>query len=101
MKQGALLIITCSLLAAANVHAETGQKIKKCQDASGRWHYGDTAAESCNQAKVTIINAKGLRVKEIDVPPTEAQLKARERDKANVENERKRTEDQSKKDEQL
>jgi hypothetical protein len=103
MKQGlALLTIACSLLVMANVQAETpNQKIKKCQDATGRWHYGDTAAESCNQSKVTIINDKGLRVKEIGPPPTEAELKASERNKTNTDNERKRIEDLNRKNEQL
>jgi hypothetical protein len=101
-KQGlALLTIACSLLVTANVHAETSQKIKKCQDTTGRWHYGDTAAESCNQSKVTVINDKGMRVKEIAAPPTEAELKARERNKTNTDSQRKQTEEQSKKDDQL
>jgi chromosome segregation ATPase len=97
----ALAVAACSLLITANIYAETGQKIKKCQDASGRWHYGDTAAESCNQSKVTVINDKGVRVKEIAAPPTEAEINARERNKASVDNERKRAEEQGKKDEQL
>ena len=97
----AFAVAACSLLITANIYAETGHKIKKCQDASGRWHYGDTAAESCNQSKVTVINDKGLRVKEIAVPLTEAEIKARERDKANVDNERKHAEEQGKKDHQL
>ncbi len=109
IKQGlALVTIACSLLITANIHAETGQKIKKCQDASGRWYYGDTAAESCNQSKVTIINDRGLQVKEIAAPPTEAELKAREareRGQASVDEhkrtEDKRTEEQSRRDNQL
>src|SRR5713226_2915465 len=102
IKQGlALVTIACSLLITANIHAETGQKIKKCQDASGRWYYGDTAAESCNQSKVTIINDKGIAVKEIAAPATEAEIKARERNQANVDNEHKRAEEQSRLDNQL
>ncbi len=96
-----LAVAACSLLITANIYAETGQKIKKCRDASGRWYYGDTAAESCNQSKVTVINDKGVRVKEIAAPLTEAEINARARDKANVDNESKRAEEQGKKDQQL
>jgi hypothetical protein len=96
-----LAVAACSLLITANIYAETGLKIKKCQDPSGRWHYGDTAAESCNQSKVTVINDKGLRVKEIAAPLTEAEINARARDKSSVDNERKRAEEQGKKDQQL
>ena len=29
-------------------------KIKKCQDAAGKWHYGDTADEACRQSECDI-----------------------------------------------
>ncbi len=55
----------------------------KCQDATGRWHYGDTAAEECAKSKIIEMSAKtGAKKRVIAAPPTEAELKAREHDKA-------------------
>lgn len=59
---------------------ETKAKIKKCQDATGRWHYGDTAADECARSKVTLISDQGVKRKEIAAPLTEAELKKREAD---------------------
>ncbi len=102
MKRGCVLaVIVSSLLITTAIQAEPGQKIKKCQDANGRWYYGDTAAETCNQSKVTVINDKGLRVKEIAAPPTEAEIKARERNQSTNDNEQKRAEEKARRDNQL
>jgi hypothetical protein len=59
---------------------ETKAKIKKCQDETGRWHYGDTAAQECARSKVTLISDQGIKRKEIAAPLTEAELKKRESD---------------------
>lgn len=71
--------------------------IMKCQDANGRWHYGDTAAASCAQSKVTVIDQQGIKRGIIDAPPTAAELKEREAKKA----EEERAKEQAKRDEVL
>lgn len=93
-------------LAALSIGIAYGQqapekKITKCQDAQGRWHYGDSAAEACKRSKITVINDKGLQVKETAAPLTEQEIKMRELNKTTVEDEKKRTADQEKKDNQL
>ena len=50
--------------------------IKKCQDAEGRWHYGDTAAAECARSGVTEIDVEGYKVKEQPPPKSEAELEA-------------------------
>lgn len=67
-----------------------GPTIKKCQDASGTWHYGDFAAQECERAKVTEINQRGIKVKEHARIPTKEELAAQaaEREKARKEAER-------------
>lgn len=52
-------------------------KIRKCQDATGKWHYGDTAAEECARSKVTIMSEQGITRREIAPPPTDADLQQR------------------------
>lgn len=67
------------LLLAAPAGAQTTKKggtIKKCQDASGTWHYGDFAAQECERAKVTEINQRGIKVKEHARIPTKEELAA-------------------------
>ncbi|MDH3282101.1 MAG: hypothetical protein OEQ18_13365 [Gammaproteobacteria bacterium] len=73
-----LMLLGLGLTAAQPVVAGT---IKKCQDAHGKWHYGDFAAQACAQTKITEIDNQGLKVKEQDAPPTAAELQER-RDQA-------------------
>jgi uncharacterized coiled-coil protein SlyX len=63
--------------------------IKKCQDASGTWHYGDYAAAECERAKITEIDGRGLKVDERAPPPTQEELDAK-RDAATEAKEAKR-----------
>lgn len=57
------------------VSAET---IKKCQDANGKWHYGDHAAFECEQySRITEIDEEGYKVGEVDAPPTQEELDAK------------------------
>lgn len=101
--------ITCALLAtllagvaapAAQAADKGGNTIKKCQDAAGRWHYGDEA-EACEQSKVVEMNSRGITVKEIAAPPTQAELRAREANKAELERQKKIKEDTERRDRQL
>lgn len=57
--------------------AAAATTIKKCQDASGTWHYGDFAAQECERAKITEIDGRGLKVDERAPPPTQEELDAR------------------------
>ena len=56
-----LSIMFSLLLGIGSGYAAT---IKKCQDATGKWHYGDYAAEQCEQSRITEIDARGLKVDE-------------------------------------
>ena len=52
--------------------------IKKCQDADGKWHYGDHAAYECElSSRVTEIDEEGQKVGEIEAPPTQEELDAK------------------------
>ena len=71
-----LTSILLSLFLVLPVSADT--TIKKCQDAEGKWHYGDHAAFECEQsARVTEIDEEGQKVREIDAPPTQEELDAK------------------------
>ena len=70
----AVLALTLTTSSAAAPSADKGPKISKCQDAHGKWHYGDTAAEACAKSKVTVLNQQGITKKEIAPPPTAADL---------------------------
>jgi hypothetical protein len=85
-------------LAPAAPAAEKGPKITKCQDATGKWHYGDSAAAECARSKITVMSEKGVTRKEIAAPPTEAELKEREARREEEERARVSAEDQKKKD---
>lgn len=70
MKKLLLSITSLALLASLTpAHA-----IKKCQDANGRWHYGDIAVQQCKKSKVTTLNKRGFIKSEREAPKTEEQL---------------------------
>lgn len=48
--------------------------IKKCQDAEGKWHYGDISVAQCSKSKVTTLNDRGFIESEKDAPKTEEQI---------------------------
>jgi chromosome segregation ATPase len=77
--------------------AAKGAAIKKCRDTSGRWHYGDTAAAACGNAKVIVIDQHGNTRQEIAPAPSEEELRARETERA----EQDRAREQAKRDELL
>ncbi|TAM47513.1 MAG: hypothetical protein EPN55_02055 [Gammaproteobacteria bacterium] len=99
----ALLIFSLILLLplSAGAAEPKGKLIKKCQDAAGRWHYGDSAAEECAKSKITEISEKGVKKKEIAAPPTEQELREREARKDEIEKERKLAEEKQRRDELL
>lgn len=101
------LILSCALIillvpATSGMAEEPkGKRIKKCQDAAGKWHYGDSADAACAKSKITEISEKGTKKKEIAAPLTEAELKERELRKDEIEHERKQAEDRKRRDDQL
>jgi len=95
----ALLAATVPVLAAGP--ASDKQRIKKCQDTSGKWHYGDTAAEQCARSKVIELDQRGVKRKEIAAPLTEAELKARESTRAAEEEKKRLAAEQKARDEAL
>lgn len=80
---------------------KAGTTIKKCQDAEGRWHYGDTTAQECAESKVTEIDERGVKVKETDAPPSAGEIKAREDAKVRAEQERIQAAEQKRLDDRL
>lgn len=96
-----LLISLVTLSSAFAADIRTGPRIKKCQDAQGRWHYGDTADEECARSKVIEIDQRGIKRKEIAAPLTEQQLKDRESQRAEAEKARKQAAEQQRRDELL
>ncbi len=91
------LVFSLGVLLACAAHAENST-IKKCKDATGRWHYGDSAAEECAKSKITVLNEEGMTKKVIAAPPTEAELKERELKKEETEKEHLQAQEQAKKD---
>ncbi len=86
-------------LPVMGVHAASGPTtIKKCKDATGQWHYGDSAAEECAKSKVTVMSDEGTTKKVIAAPPTEQELKEREAHQETEAAEKQRAADQAKKD---
>jgi hypothetical protein len=74
---GRLISLLLCVMFAMPVSAQT---IKKCQDAEGKWHYGDHAALECEQkGRITEINEKGDTVGSTEAPPTQEELDAKMR----------------------
>lgn len=73
--------------------------IKKCQDAAGKWHYGDTAAMECARtSKITDFNPESGVTNKVTGPvATDADLKQRTQEQE----EQARMQEQAKKDELL
>lgn len=88
------------LLPGLGAHAASSgmSSIKKCQDATGKWHYGDTAADECARSKVTVITEKGTTKSVIAAPPTEQELKEREAQRETIEAEQARAAERARKD---
>ncbi|MEK7261813.1 MAG: hypothetical protein AAB194_00735 [Pseudomonadota bacterium] len=96
-----LLGFALPLSATAAEPKGAGKLIKKCQDAAGKWHYGDNAAAECAKSKIIEINQEGIKKKETAAPLTEQELKERELRKDEIEHERKQTEEQKRRNELL
>jgi len=66
------------LLPAFLVFPVAGYPISKCQDESGKWHYGDNAASVCGNARITIMDDRGRKVDEVAPPMTVEEFNALE-----------------------
>ena len=77
-KQNVLATMAAVLIGTTVADAADQGGISKCQDATGRWHYGDTAAAECARSKVTVLSEQGVKKKEIAAPLTQADLKQRD-----------------------
>jgi len=87
------------LLPAIGTHAaDKGPTIKKCKDATGQWHYGDSAAQECSKSKITVMSDEGTTKKVIAAPPTAEELKEREARQETEAAEHQQAEEQAKKD---
>jgi len=96
-----LFSVSATTLPATAADEQKGPRIKKCQDATGKWHYGDRADEDCARSKVIELDTRGVKRKEIAAPLTEAELMTREQNREQDEKARKLAEDQQNRDLQL
>lgn len=96
-----IVFLITAISPASAADAKKGSRIKKCQDAAGQWHYGDSADEECARSKVIELDARGVKRKEIAAPLTDAELKAREQNREQEEKARKIVEEQQRRDQQL
>jgi len=94
-----VFILTLGLcLPMTGIHAASGPTIKKCKDATGQWHYGDSAAQECAKSKITVMSDEGTTKKVIAAPPTAEELKEHEARQETETSEKQRATDQAKKD---
>jgi len=96
MKRSIFILSTATIISVlpfSSAHA-----IKKCQDAEGKWHYGDIAVAQCEKSKVTTLDKRGFIASEKDAPKTEEQLQKEKEASAELEAElaRKQAEDNEK-----
>ncbi len=95
-----IAISVLTVMLAPLTIAET-PTIKKCKDASGKWHYGDIAAEECARARITEIDKRGLKVDEHEAPPTREELEAARAAEAMRKQDQVRTEEQRRREDHL
>jgi hypothetical protein len=61
------------LLILLSFSASSAAGMKKCQDADGNWHYGDSAVKSCENSKITTLTKRGFIDSEESPPKTQKQ----------------------------
>ncbi len=69
-----IMFVFSSVLLLSMFPFSSAYAIKKCQDAQGKWHYGDIAVAECQRSKVTTLNSRGFIAKEKEAPKTPEQL---------------------------
>ena len=95
------VLLTIIIFATSSFGVVQAKGIKKCKDDSGRWHYGDRAAEACERSKVIEMNTGGTKTGEVAAPPTAKELEQMEANKAENERKKKMQAEQDKKDQLL
>lgn len=91
------VLLTLAAAATAVEAAAPTVTIKKCQDAAGKWHYGDSAASACANSPIVEMSETGVPRKVVPRPLTADELKASEQQK----DDDSKAVDQAKKDELL
>ncbi len=96
-------LIALSIIAvfAAPFGDAQAQTIKKCQDATGKWHYGDIAADECASSRITEIDKRGLKVDEHEAPATREELEAARAVEATRQEEEQRAQEQQRRENHL
>lgn len=82
------------VMALLMLSTTTAFAIKKCQDAEGNWHYGDTAVDECERSKVTTLDKRGFIRGENEAPKTEEEMAIEEASRAQELAEEKRVADE-------
>lgn len=59
--------------------------IAKCQDATGKWHYGTSVSSKCAQSEITKLNDRGVVKDKLAAPKTEQELAAEKASKEEAE----------------
>jgi hypothetical protein len=67
-----IFIVILLLIAASSSSAA----MKKCQDSEGKWHYGDTAVNTCKNSKITTLTDRGFIKEEQARPSTPEEIEA-------------------------
>lgn len=68
------IILTVTLCLTGMLFSGTSVAIQKCQDADGKWHYGDVSVAACENSKITTLNDRGFIKEEEAAPKTEEEL---------------------------
>jgi len=79
------VLLISAVLPVLFLSALPAYAIKKCQDANGKWHYGDIAVQECQRTKVTTLNGRGFIENEKEAPKTEQQIQKEKSDLALIE----------------
>lgn len=61
------------LLILLSFGASSAAGMKKCQDADGNWHYGDSAVKACKNSKIITLTKRGFIDSEEGPPKTQIQ----------------------------
>jgi hypothetical protein len=94
------VVAAAAVLLALAVTPVAGQQIVKCQDAEGRWHYGQFAAEACETGAVRI-DERGVRRGAVPTEPSPAEREAQRQVEALAEEEAQRLAAQRESDQRL
>ncbi|MFV1998322.1 MAG: hypothetical protein ACC641_09965 [Acidiferrobacterales bacterium] len=93
-------VTIASLLVMTPYGADAGS-IKKCQDAQGRWYYGNSAAKACARSEVIEFSAGKVGKKIVAPPPTQDELNASTAKKRTEEQKKQRLAEQAEQDKLL